>query len=53
MEIFVKDFSTTWPSILKFGADFIYDDFYYVVKNQPHIAYQSLYLSNSSFFPRN
>ena len=36
-----------------FGTNFIYDNFYYVLKNQPNIAYQSLYLSNSSFFPRN
>ena len=31
MEIFVKDFSgTTWPRILKFGTNIIYDKFYCV-----------------------
>ena len=46
MEIFVKDFSgTTRPRILKFGTKFKYDRLYCVFKNQPHMAYQSLYLS--------
>ena len=46
MEIFVKDFSETiWPRILKFGTNIRYDKLYRVKKNQPHIAYQSLYLS--------
>ena len=46
MEIFVKDFSgTTLPRILKFGTNIRYERFYCVTKNQPHIAYQSLYLS--------
>ena len=45
METFVKDFSgTTWPRILKFGTYFKYDRLYFVVKNKPHMAYQSLYL---------
>ena len=43
---FVKDFSgTTMPSILKFGTNIGYDKLYCVLKNQPHMAYQSLYLS--------
>ena len=46
MEIFVKDFSgTTRPRILKFGTNIRYDRLYCVSKNQPHMAYQSLYLS--------
>ena len=46
METFVKDFSgTTWPRILKFGTKLSNDKLYCVLKNQPHIAYQSLYLS--------
>ena len=46
MEIFVKDFSgTTRPRILKFGTNIKYDRLYCVLKNQPHMAYQSLYLS--------
>ena len=46
MEIFVKDFSgTTRPRILKFGTNIRYDRLYCVFKNQPHMAYQSLYLS--------
>ena len=46
MEIFVKDFSgTTLPRILKFGTKIKYDRLYCVLKNQPHMAYQSLYLS--------
>ena len=46
MEIFVKDFSgTARPRILKFGTNIRYDRLYCVLKNQPHIAYQSLYLS--------
>ena len=44
-EIFVKDFSgTTGPRILKFDTNIRYDRLYCVIKNQPHIAYQSLYL---------
>ena len=46
MEIFVKDFSgTTGPRILKFGANIKYDRLYCVLKNQPYMANQSLYLS--------
>ena len=42
----VKDFSeTTWLRILKFGTNIGYDKLYCVRKNQPHIAYQFLYLS--------
>ena len=45
MEIFVKDFSgTTGPRILKFGTNIKYDRLYCVIKNQPYMAYQSLYL---------
>ena len=44
MEIFVKDFSgTTGPRILKFGTNIKYDRLYCVLKNQPYMAYQSLY----------
>ena len=43
---FVKDFSgTTVPRILKFGTNIGYDKLYYVLKKEPHMAYQSLYLS--------
>ena len=43
---FVKKFSgTTVPRILKFGTNIGYDKLYCVLKNQPHMAYQSLYLS--------
>ena len=46
IEIFIKDFSgTTLPRILKFGTNIRYDRLYCVLKNQPHMAYQSLYLS--------
>ena len=42
---FVKDFSAnTWIKILKFGTKFYSDKLYCVTKEQPHIAYQSLYL---------
>ena len=42
---FVKDFSaTTWVRILKFGRKLDSDELYCVTKEQPHIAYQSLYL---------
>ena len=42
----VKDFSgTTWLRILKFRTNAEYDKLYFVFKNQPHIAYQLLYLS--------
>ena len=45
MEIFFKDFSgTTSPRILEFGTNINYDRLYCVLKNQPHMAYQSLYL---------
>ena len=45
-KIFVKDFSaTTWVRILKFGTKLDSDELYCVTKEQPHIAYQSLYLS--------
>ena len=41
---FVKDFSaTTWVRILKFGTKLDSDELYCVTKEQPHIAYQSLY----------
>ena len=44
-KIFVKDFSaTTWVRILKFGTKLDSDELYCVTKEQPHIAYQSLYL---------
>ena len=33
------------PRILKFGKNIGYDKLYCVLKNQPHMAYQSLYLS--------
>ena len=39
------------PRILKFGTNIGYDKLYCVLKNQPHMAYQSLYLSIFSFFP--
>ena len=42
---FVKDFSaTTWVRILKFSTRLDSDELYCVIKEQPHIAYQSLYL---------
>ena len=42
---FVKDFSaTSWVRILKFGTRLDSDELYCVTKEQPHIAYQSLYL---------
>ena len=42
---FVKDFSaTTWVRILKFGTRLDSDELYCVTKEQPHIAYQYLYL---------
>ena len=41
----VKDFSaTTWVRILKFATKLDSDELYCVTKEQPHIAYQSLYL---------
>ena len=44
-KIFVKDFSTTTSvRILKFGTKLDSDELYCVTKEQPHIAYQSLYL---------
>ena len=44
-KFFVKDFSaTTWVRILKFGTKLDSDELYYVTKEQPHYAYQSLYL---------
>ena len=46
MEISVKDFSgTTLPRILKLGTKPGNEQLYCVLKNQPHIAYQFLYLS--------
>ena len=46
MEISVKDFSgTTCPRILKIGTKLGNDKLYCVLKNQPHIAHQFLYLS--------
>ena len=51
-KIFVKDFSaTTWVRILKFGTKLDSDELYCVTKEQPHIAYQSLYLFIFSFSP--
>ena len=42
---FSSDFSaTTWVRILKFGTKLDSDELYCVTKEQPHIAYQSLYL---------
>ena len=42
---FIKDFSaTTWVRILKFSTRLDSDELYCVTKEQPHIAYQSLYL---------
>ena len=44
-KFFVKDFSaTTWVRILKFGTKLDSDELYCVTKEQPHYAYQSLYL---------
>ena len=44
-KFFVEDFSaTTWVRILKFGTKLDSDKLYCVTKEQPHIAYQSLYL---------
>ena len=44
-KIFVKDFSaTTWVRILKFGTKLDSDELYCETKEQPHYAYQSLYL---------
>ena len=41
----VKDFSaTTWVRVLKFSTKLHSDELYCVTKEQPHIAYQSLYL---------
>ena len=46
-KIFVKDFSTTTSvRILKFGTKLDSDELYCATKEQPHIAYQSLYLFN-------
>ena len=36
--------ATTWVRTLKFGIKLDSDELYYVIKEQPHIAYQSLYL---------
>ena len=48
---FVKDFSaTTWVRILKFGTKLDGDELYCVTKDQPHIAYQSLFI-HFSFSP--
>ena len=54
MEISVTDFSApigaivfkfcAWVRILKFGTKLDSDELYCVTKEQPHIAYQSLYL---------
>ena len=44
-KFFIKDFSATiWVRILKFGKKLDSDELYCVTKEQPHIAYQSLYL---------
>ena len=46
MEISVKDFSeTTLPRIIKFGTKLVNEQLYCVLKNQPHMAYQFLFLS--------
>ena len=51
-KFFVEDFSaTTWVRILKFGTKLDSDKLYCVTKEQPHIAYQSLYLLIFSFSP--
>ena len=44
------------PRVLKFGINIRHDKLYCVLKNQPHMAYQSLYLSivlyiSNKFFP--
>ena len=39
------------PRILKFGTNIGYDKLYRVLKNQPDMAYQSLYLSIFLSFP--
>ena len=50
-KFFVKDFSaTTWVRILKFGTKLDSDKLYCVTKEQPHIAYQSLYFFSFSLF---
>ena len=50
---FVKDFSgTTVPRILKFGTNIGYNKLYRNLKNQPHMAYQSRYLSIFLFFQK-
>ena len=36
--------ATTWVRILKFGTKLDSDELYRVTKQQPHIAYQFLYL---------
>ena len=42
---YVKDFSaTTWVRILKFSTKLDSDELYCVIKEQSHIAHQSLYL---------
>ena len=46
---FIKDFSgTTVPTILKFGTNIGYDKLNCVLKNQPHMAYLSLYITEIS-----
>ena len=39
------------PRILKFGTNIVYGKLYCVLKNQPHMAYQSLFFVHFSFFP--
>ena len=39
------------PTILKFDTEIWYDKLYCVLKNQQHMAYQSLYFVHFSFFP--
>ena len=47
---FVNVFSgTTESRILKFGTKIGYDKLYCILKNQPHMAHESLYLSIFSF----
>ena len=56
--LFVNDFiATTWVRILKFVTQLDSDELYCLTNEQPHIAYQSLYLfifflSNENFCRR-
>ena len=49
-KFFVTDFTeTTWLRVLKSGVNIRWYKLYCVMKNQPHIAYQSLYFVISHF----